>query len=214
MRVLKQFLLWRLGLAAPATQTGEEERASLERHAAGRKRLAEIGVFQGVTTCRLRRVMAPDGILLAVDPFPPGRLRFSYDRRIARREVSQIGNGQVHWLRQTGVESARAPILKSLGGVDFVFIDANHSYEGLRGDWEGWSPWVVPGGILALHDSCSSPSHNIGNAGSVRFTREVILQDPRFEVIETVDTLTVLRRRGDDLAGAGSENSPLRSSSR
>jgi hypothetical protein len=206
MRVLKHFLLWQVGLAAPATQTSEKERACLERHAVGRRRLVEIGVFQAVTTCRLRRAMARDGILLAVDPFPPGRLRFSYDRVIARRELRKVGNGQVHWLRQTGVEAARAPILKSLGGVDFVFIDADHSYEGLRGDWEGWSPWVVPSGILALHDSCSSPSHNIDGAGSVRFTREVILKDRGFEVLETVDTLTVLRRRDHTLAGAGSDN--------
>ena len=35
----------------------------------------------------------------------------------------------------------------------------------------------------------------IDDAGSVVFTRKVILQDAQFELVETVDTLTLLRRR-------------------
>ncbi len=65
MRVLAHFLLWNLGLARAETQTSEAERDCLARHAKGRRRLVEVGVWHGVTTCRLRRVMAPDG---ALDP--------------------------------------------------------------------------------------------------------------------------------------------------
>jgi predicted O-methyltransferase YrrM len=195
MRVLKHFLLWNLGLAKPQTQTTEAERACLARQAAGKKRLAEIGVYQAVTTCRLRQVMAPDGVLLAVDPFAPGRLGFSYDRVIARDEAGRISNGQVRWLRMTGKEAARDPLVGELGGVDFLFIDGDHSYDGLREDWEGWSPRVVPGGIVALHDSRSYDGHDIESAGSVQFTRKVILHDPRFAVVQTVDSLTVLQRK-------------------
>jgi hypothetical protein len=32
------------------------------------------------------------------------------------------------------------------GAVDFVFIDGDHSYDGLRADWLGWSMLVMPGG--------------------------------------------------------------------
>src|SRR6516225_11025933 len=102
MRVFRQFLLWNIGLAKPQTQTTEAERACMARHATGRKRLAEIGVYQAVTTCRLRQAMAPDGVLLAVDPFAAGRLGFSYDRVIARGEARRVPNGQVRWLRMTG----------------------------------------------------------------------------------------------------------------
>jgi hypothetical protein len=34
-----------------------------------------------------------------------------------------------------------------------------------------------------------------GEAGSVIFTRQVILPDPRFALVETIDTLTVLRKK-------------------
>ena len=197
MRVLTHFVLWSLGLARAETQTTDAERDCLARHAAGRKRLVEVGVWHGVTTRRLRTAMAPDGVLFAVDPYPAGRLGFSAQRLIARREVAAAANGSVCWLRTTGVQAARDPAVAEGGPVDFVFIDGDHSYEGLRGDWEAWGPFVAPGGIVALHDSRSSATRRIDDAGSAAFTREVIRHDPRFEPVEAVDTLTVLRRRHD-----------------
>lgn len=35
---------------------------------------------------------------------------------------------------------------------DFVFIDANHTYDDVRADIRAWLPKVKPGGILAGHD--------------------------------------------------------------
>lgn len=195
MKVLRHFLLWQLGLAEAETQTSEAERACLVRHATDKKRLVEIGVWHGVTTCRLRRVMAADGILMGVDPFPKGRLGFSMQRVIARREVNRITNGRIQWQRLTGVEAALDYATLYGQIVDFIFIDGDHSYDGLRSDWEAWSSLIACGGIVALHDSCSSATRNIDDAGSVIFTREIICQDVRFEVVESVDTLTILRRR-------------------
>jgi predicted O-methyltransferase YrrM len=197
VRVLTHFLLWSAGLARAETQTSEAERACLARHAANRRRLVEVGVWHGVTTCRLRRVMAADGVLFGVDPYPPGRLGFSAQRVIARREVSGSPRGEVRWLRLTGEEAARRLAEAGEPPVDFVFIDGEHSYDGLRRDWEAWSGLVAPGGVAALHDSCSSAERDIEDAGSVRYTREVIRRDARYEVAEVVDTLTVLRRKGD-----------------
>jgi predicted O-methyltransferase YrrM len=137
--------------------------------------------------------MSPSGTLFAVDPYPAGRLGFSIQQVIARREVSRVPNGRVIWIRKTGAEAVKG-FIQADETVDFVFIDGDHSYESLRGDWEGWSSVVRPGGIVALHDSRSSADRNIDDAGSVRYTREVILVSPRFESIEAIDSLTVLRR--------------------
>ena len=38
------------------------------------------------------------------------------------------------------------------GELDFVYIDANHSYETCKEDIECWFPKVKPGGILGGHD--------------------------------------------------------------
>jgi predicted O-methyltransferase YrrM len=192
MKVFTHFGLWSVGLAKAETQTTDAERDCLARHASGKKRLAEIGVWHGVTTCRLRKAMAADAILYAIDPYPVGRLGFSTQYVIGHREVSKVSNGSLKWIRQTGAEAAHS--LAGAGPFDFVFIDGDHSYEGLQADWTAWKPLLASAGIVALHDSRSTPERPIDDAGSVRFTRDVILHDHCFEVAEAVNSLTVLRR--------------------
>jgi predicted O-methyltransferase YrrM len=195
MRPIFHLALWSVGLAAPETQTTEAERACLFRHASNKKRLVEIGVWHGVSSCGLRRAMHPEGLLTCVDPFPSGRLAFSVERVVASREVSKIRRGLVRWLRTTGEEAGRSYAAGNEPPVDYLFIDGDHSYAGLKSDWIAWKRLVAEGGIVALHDSCSSGERCIDDAGSVKFTDEVILRDANYEVIEVVDTLTVLRRR-------------------
>ncbi len=192
------FLFWvyyRLGFAAALTQTSPREQDCLTRYAADRMCAVEIGVWHGVNTRRFRNVMHADGTLYAVDPFPLGRFGVSWQRRIAHREATTVEKGKIVWLEEysnTAVDS-----FKSLGSrqIDFMFIDGDHSYEGVRTDWELWSPLVAPGGVVALHDSRSYEDHEIDHVGAARYTAEVIRKDPRFEVIDEVDSVTVVRRR-------------------
>jgi predicted O-methyltransferase YrrM len=190
MRALPHYIAWTVGLADAETQTTLAERDCLARHAAGRKALVEIGVWHGVTTKRLRASMPADGCLTAVDPFQPGRLGFSLAERIARSEVDTVKNGHVRWVRDTGAAAAHGHQM-----IDFIFIDGDHSEAGLLADWRAWHSLIRPGGIVALHDSRSTPTRQIDDAGSVIVTRRDIVPDPRFEVVECVDSLTVLRRR-------------------
>jgi hypothetical protein len=136
--------------------------------------------------------MDPAGVLYAVDPFEPGRLGFSLQRVIARREIRRVRGGKVNWVRLSGARAADQ-VLRD-GPVDLIFIDGDHSYEGLRSDWEAWSAGTAPDALIALHDSVSSSSRNIEDAGSVRYTRETIAKDPRFRRIRTVETLTFWSR--------------------
>jgi hypothetical protein len=195
MRVSTHFALWMAGLAQAETQTTAGERACLARHAAGRMRLVEIGVWHGVTTRVLRAVMDPTATLWAVDPYPVGRLGLSFQQLIAHREVASVRNGRVDWVRTTGADAARRHRAQGLPAVDFVFIDGDHTYEGLQDDWTGWREQVAPGAIIALHDTHSSPSRPMNEAGSARYAREVILHDPAFECVDAHDSLTVMRRR-------------------
>ena len=195
MRPLPQLLLWLAGLRPAETQTTERERGVLARLAAGRRRIVEIGVWHGVTTAVMRRAMASDGLLWAVDPFPPGQLFVNLQRPIARREVHRVRNGGVRWVRQTGERAATAYRDAGEPPADLVFIDGDHSYEGLTADWRAWSPLVRAGGVVALHDSRPTPERPIADAGSVRATSEIVLKDPGFELVEEVDSLTVVRRR-------------------
>ena len=79
--------------------------------------------------------------------------------------------------------------------MSLIFVDGDHSYDGLAGDWFAWKPLVAPGGLVCLHDSRSSSGRNIDDAGSVKATQSIVLKDPDFELIEEVDSLTVVRKR-------------------
>lgn len=189
MKNLFNFILQILGLRPAFTQTSLEERACLGRHATNRRRLVEIGVYQGVTTRVLRTAMSMDGVICAVDPCFKNRLGICFYEIIARREVAAVPRGQVVWIKMLGKEALASAELKAHAPFDFAFIDGDHSYEGIRGDWEGLLPLLAPGAIVALHDSRES-----GNCGSERFTNEVILPNPNFRVVETCGVLTVLEK--------------------
>jgi len=63
--------------------------------------------------------------------------------------VGGCRRGAAVWLERFSSDAVRgwsAPI-------DFLLIDGDHSEAGVRRDWEEWSPFVVPGGIVLLHDA-------------------------------------------------------------
>ena len=194
---LPYWLSYRLGLVPALTQTTPKERDCLVRYVKGTRVAVEIGVWHGVNTRSFRAAMHPEGVLYAVDPFPVGRFGISWQKKIAYLEANAIRNAQIVWLEEysnTAVDS-----FKRLGSrqIDFMFIDGDHSYEGVRTDWELWSPFVAPNGVVALHDSRSYADRQIDHVGAAKYTAEVIRKDPRFEVIDEVDSVTVVRRRSE-----------------
>jgi len=187
MKSLRRLLLWRLGRIAVSPWADPGETACLVEYARNKRRLAEIGVWEGGTTKILRQVMAPDGVLFAIDPFPRGRIGLSYQRPIARGEVRGILNGTVVWLRVTGTQAASDPRV-AVAPFDFVFVDGDHTFDGLQADWEAWAPHASD--IIAFHDVIGDPDQ-----GSVRFAREHIFTDRRFALLKTVGCMAVLKRR-------------------
>ena len=187
------YVRYRLGLASASTQTSEAEQACLRRHATGKGRLVEIGVWHGVNTRAFRAAMSPEGVVIAIDPFCRfffGIRGFGWARRIAHREVEKTGNGRVVWVERLGQEAPALAEVQPFLPVDFIFIDGDHSYEGLRGDWLAWKDHIAAGGIVALHDSrCRN------GCGSEKFTQDAILRDPGFDRVDEIDSLTVLRRK-------------------
>lgn len=186
-----QYLEYALGGKPAQTQTSASEQQSLQYYASGKQKLVEIGVYQGANTYRLRRVMSPHGVIIAVDPYfrSLGGLKgYGWLRTIAHAEVAKSDNGKVVWIEDLGKNAAAHPLVQPYLPVDFLFIDADHSWDGIAGDWNAWSQHIAAGGIVALHDSANC------DFDSARFTKEVIIPDQRFVLLETVDTLTVFRK--------------------
>lgn len=176
------FWLWCVGLRGPLTTSLPAERAALIRWAAGRARLAEVGVYHAATSRHLRRVMSSSGTLVAVDAYYRSRIGVPVAYLIARRELGKVRRGRLLFLRTTGAEAARSPAVRAIAPFDFVFIDGDHSRAGLEANWGGWSPLVGEGGVIAIHDTTEGEG--------LRFVREVIDPDPRFARVEIADVTT------------------------
>jgi predicted O-methyltransferase YrrM len=43
--------------------------------------------------------------------------------------------------------------------VDLLFIDGDHSYEGVKSDFEGFRPWLAPGALVVFHDTTWGSEH-------------------------------------------------------
>jgi len=179
-----------IGLGKPDTQTTQAERNCLAAYAAGKHRLVELGVYEGVTTNVLGSAMSATGVLYAVDPFVPGRLGFCWSELVAKKEAWRT-HRKIVFVKLLSREAARVID----GHFDMIFVDADHSLDGITQDWNDWSSRVVHSGIIALHDTCV-PEHNLNVAtfGSYKFFEEHIKGDDRFALVEQVDSLSILKR--------------------
>jgi hypothetical protein len=76
----------------------------------------------------------------------------------------------------------------------YVYIDGDHSYKGVKGDFEMFWPRVVEGGFLAIHD-IGSPDKDGNVYGTRKFWREVarkykvvmqFAEDPGLGVVQKI----------------------------
>ena len=115
----------------------------------------EIGSASGKSACFIGMALRENhmGKLYAIDPHRPTTWNDpeavdSYP--MIQRNLRRFGvQERVEIVRATSEEAARswhAPI-------DVLFIDGDHSYEGVKGDWERFSPFVKPSGIVVFHDT-------------------------------------------------------------
>jgi predicted O-methyltransferase YrrM len=115
----------------------------------------EIGTSMGGTLYLWTRLAQPDALIISVD-LPGGKFGGGYSplrtplyRRFVRDRQT------LHLMRANSHEaSTLAETQRLLDGrqVDFLFIDGDHTYEGVKRDWEMYSPLVRRGGLVAFHD--------------------------------------------------------------
>jgi predicted O-methyltransferase YrrM len=73
-----------------------------------------------------------------------------------------------------------------------LFIDGGHGTEPAHRDYEMWTPWVEPGGLLAIHDVFPDPADG-GRPPYEIYCRAI--ESGRFDEERAVGSLRVLRRR-------------------
>lgn len=187
------YLAHALRIAPAETQTSPAERTLLADVARGRRRGVEIGVYEGVNTRMIAQAMAPEGRLYGVDPFFTGRLGICWSEWIARREIRRTRRAaHVELVRMLSHEASHT----ISGDFDLLFIDGDHSLQGITTDWHDWSGRIEPGGVVALHDVLLTDAVGGGRRlGSHEYFESTISKDDRFEQIAAADSMVVLRRR-------------------
>src|SRR5580692_2392837 len=77
--------------------------------------------------------------------------------------------------------------------LGLVFIDGGHSEQAAVTDYEGWAPWVAPGGALAIHDVFPDPADG-GQAPHTIYRRA--LASGAFTEVRAEGSLRLLKRTG------------------
>ena len=138
------------------------------------RRALEIGTARGGTLLLLTRLANPQATIVSVD-LPGGEFgggysrtrRWFYQRFARRKQKLHLLQGDSHSQEMLGrVKSA-------FDGepLDYLFIDGDHLYEGVKSDLEMYGPLVKKGGLIAFHDIVEGKPEFVG--GVPRFWREI-----------------------------------------
>jgi predicted O-methyltransferase YrrM len=147
------------------------------------KIILEIGTSQGGTLYLFSRLVQPGGLIISIDkPGEPGSVRPVM--RAVYRTFGKKNGAQVMTLdRDSHAQSTHAEVANLLAGrsVDLLFIDGDHSYEGVKADFHSYRQWVAPNGIVGLHDIAHSDEHRTIKVA--RFWRELTTQGLQLQSI-------------------------------
>lgn len=119
------------------------------------------------------------GIKISVD-LPTGDSgsgRFSHpDRLEERTRWFQSFARNVHVITGDSHGSEVFEKVKAILGkarLDFLFIDGDHSYEGVKMDFETYRKFVKPGGLIAFHDIKDTEHHRVRGCYVGKFWAEL-----------------------------------------
>lgn len=124
----------------------------------------EVGVWRGQMSARLLEAM-PELYLIMVDWWstpPEGHSYFNGSLKIAKMSQEEMDKAYNEAKERVSPYSDRCKIIKQEsveaskrffdGTFDFVFIDGDHSYNGVMRDLEAWVRKVCCGGYICGHD--------------------------------------------------------------
>jgi predicted O-methyltransferase YrrM len=120
------------------------------------KTLVEIGTSRGGTLCVLSRLADPHATIVSVD-LPNGEFGGGYKwfHPYIFKNFT-YGEQSLHLIRGNSHSKDIGTEVRDIVGrkcnLDLLFIDGDHSYEGVRDDFYSYVDLVRAGGIVAFHD--------------------------------------------------------------
>jgi predicted O-methyltransferase YrrM len=114
--------------------------------------VVEIGRFRGGSTVIIAAAL-DRGVLHSYDiDVRQGRDGAELDRQLTG-VLERYGLADRVQLHVADSRSAEPPA----GPIGILFVDGDHSEEGVRADFEHWTPQLGPGGHLLFHDAVDAP---------------------------------------------------------
>jgi hypothetical protein len=157
------------------------EGAALWCFSEDRTSIVEIGRCEGGSTLLMGAAKSAYGRLVSLDIDP-------VDDDQVRKMLKRLCIPNVELLIE---DSTKYPT-DDIGGIDFLLIDGDHEYEGVKGDFDNWFPAVDVGGVIAFHDVHDRP----GKTNAVgRFFHETLAKE-KVEFIMRAGTLCFIRKVG------------------
>jgi cephalosporin hydroxylase len=160
--------------------------ALLEQHRP--RTVVEIGTAHGGTLFLWCALAHPEATIVSIDL--PGGIHgggYPYWKTWIYRRFSTASQ-KLHLLRGDSQAPEMMEKLKTVlpdGKVDFLFIDGNHTYDGVKVDFQNYSPLVAKGGIVVFHDICTIPPEI--NCQVDEFWKEIKNNYRNVEFIENPD---------------------------
>jgi predicted O-methyltransferase YrrM len=124
------------------------------------KRVLEIGTARGGTLYLWAQAASAEATIVSIDlpggafggAYPACRIPFyqSFARPSQHLQLLRTDSHSPKTVHQ--VQS-----LFSLEPIDFAFIDGDHTYNGVKSDFQLYGPLVRAGGLIAFHDICPRP---------------------------------------------------------
>lgn len=138
------------------------------------KVVLEIGTAGGGTLYLLSKCASSDSTIISID-LPEGVYGGGYPMwKIPLYKSFARFRQRMYLIRADSHNSGTLETCKSVLAnkkVDFLFIDGDHSYDGVKKDFEMYSPFVKEGGIIAFHDIVIGSFESVG--GVPKFWREI-----------------------------------------
>lgn len=152
----------------------------------------EIGCMDGFSTAHLLECSKLH--ITSIDPFVPDSM------------AAHLIGQEARYHQNVAPWKDRAVLIKGYSHevvvnwdkmLDFLFIDGDHTHLAVQRDYDQWTPYLKPGGILAMHDS------RMGREGGANFhmgpsqvARDLVYGKPeRWEIIGEAFSLTVARKK-------------------
>ncbi len=123
----------------------------------------EIGSYYGASSCFIAEALSKKSKLYCIDTWENDKMinegddpndenlkpkdtynEFLINTKKYKRKIISIRK----WSTQ-----AIDDVKKQIDKIDFLFIDGDHNYEGVKKDWELYSPLLKSGSVIAFHDT-------------------------------------------------------------